>query len=66
MDCSLFIDAKHRRVLRRIHIEPNDIGCFSFKFGIVGQNIVFDPMQLKASTLPDPGDPHVADPKFLG
>src|ERR1051325_3195807 len=27
---------------------------------------MFDPMRLKSSPLPDAGDPHVADSKFLG
>jgi len=36
LNCGLFIDGKHGRVIRRIEVEPNHVGGFRFKIGIVG------------------------------
>ena len=35
LDGSLLIDAEHRRVLRRMQIQPNDFGSFGLKVRIV-------------------------------
>ena len=33
LNCGLLIDAEHRRMLRRMQIQPNDIGSFGLKVG---------------------------------
>ena len=44
--CGLLVDAKHRGMLWRIHIQPNDVCCFAFEIGVVGQNVMIESMRL--------------------
>ena len=50
----LFIDAEDRRVLRRIQIEPDDLGGFGFEIGIGRAQIAFQAMRLEAAAFPRP------------
>jgi hypothetical protein len=44
----LFIYAEHRRMLRRIHVQADDICGFAFKIGIVARQIAFQTMWFQA------------------
>jgi hypothetical protein len=61
----LFVDAKHRRMLGRFDVQPNNIGRLTLKVGIVGGHVAFDPMGLKPGPLPDPRHHHVANAQVL-
>jgi hypothetical protein len=65
LDGSLFVDAKHRRMLRRFDIQPNNIGRLELEIRVVGSHVAFDPMGLKPGTLPHPRHHHVADAQVL-
>jgi len=45
LDRRLFIHAEHGRVLRRVQIEPDDIGCFAFKLWVVASHVAFQPVR---------------------
>lgn len=61
LDGRLLIDAKHRRVLRRVQVQPNHIGRLGFKVRIVGGEIAFEQMGLDAVLGPDSHHRHVRD-----
>ncbi len=48
LDRRLFIYAEYRRMLRRIHIQADNICRFAFKIGIVARQIAFQTMWLQA------------------
>jgi hypothetical protein len=59
------IGGKHHRMLRRVQIQPNDVGRFLLEIGIVGQHVAFDAMGLQAGAAPDTGHEHVTDAEHL-
>ena len=48
-----FIDAKHRRMVWRTQIEPDDVGRLGFKLRIVACHISFQTVRFQARLLPD-------------
>src|ERR1700681_4685494 len=50
----LLIDAEYDRVLRRVQIEAQDVGCFAFELGIVAGHVSFEAVRLEAGFLPNP------------
>ncbi len=59
LNCRLFIDTEHHGVLRRIQVQPDDIGSLGLKVRIVGSEIAFEQMRLDAMLGPNPGHRHV-------
>ncbi len=66
LDAGLFIDTEDHRMLRRLHIQPDNVGRFLFKVRIVGDHVALDPVWLKPRPLPDSGHHHVMHPKVFG
>ena len=50
----LLVEAKDRRVLRRIEVQPDDVGRFRFKRRIGRPHVAVQPMRLEAGALPCP------------
>src|SRR6202171_227494 len=61
LDGSLLIDAEHRRVLRRMQIQPNDFGSFGLKVRIVRGYIALKPMRSQRMLAPHSRHHHVTD-----
>lgn len=57
----LLIDAEHDRVLRRIQIQPDDIGGLGLKVRIIGSEIALKQMRLDAVLGPNARHGHVRD-----
>ncbi len=53
----LLIHAKHGRVLRRLQIQPDDIGCFGLEIRVVARHVALQPMRLQPR-LPTECDAH--------
>jgi hypothetical protein len=66
LEGNLLVDAKHRRMLGRFDVQPNNNGCLELKIRIVGGHVAVDPMGLKPCALPHPRHHHVADAQVLG
>jgi hypothetical protein len=66
LDSSLFIDAKDRRMLGRLDVQPDNIGRLELEVRVVGGHVAFDPMGLKPGALPHPRHHHVADTQVTG
>ena len=62
MNPTLFIDAKHDRLLRRIEIEPHDVSEFGDEVRVFRQLEARDPMRLQAVLMPDIANRLFADP----
>ena len=65
LDGGLFVDAKHRRMLGRFDVKPNNIGGLSLKVGVVGGHVACAAMRPKPGALPHPRDHHVANPQVV-
>ena len=48
----LFIHAKHGGMLRRIHVQADDVGGFLFKTWIVGGHVAVQPVRLQSRLCP--------------
>src|SRR6266480_389149 len=59
-------NAENDRMLRRFHIETDNIGRFPLKVGIVGHHVALDPLGLQSRSLPDPRHHHVMHTQVLG
>src|SRR5262249_25789533 len=57
----LLVDAEHRRVLRRIEIQPDDVSGFRLELRIVGGDVALAPMRLQTMLGPDARNRHVRD-----
>jgi hypothetical protein len=57
----VLIDGEHRRVIRRIHVQPNHVGGLPLEIGIIRLHVALEPMRLQSSTLPGLGDQVVMD-----
>src|SRR6266481_4932458 len=66
LHAGLFINAENDRMLRRLHIESNDVGRFLLKVGIVGHHVALDPLGLKSRSFPDSGHHHVVNAQMVG
>jgi hypothetical protein len=66
LDGGLFVDAKHRRMLGRFDVQPNNVGGLELKIRIVGSHVTFDPMGLEPGALPHPRHHHMADAQVSG
>src|SRR5258706_7980703 len=63
LDAGLFINTENDCMLRRLHIQPNDISRFLLKVGIVGHHVALDPLGLKSRSLPNSGHHHMMNAK---
>jgi len=61
LDRRLLVDAEHRRMGRRVHIQSNDIGRLALEFGIVRGHLAVAPLRLQSVLCPDPRYHHVRD-----
>jgi hypothetical protein len=59
------INAKNRRMLGRIYVEPDDVGRLSLEIRVVRHHVMFESMGLKAGPLPNSGNHHVTDTKVF-
>jgi hypothetical protein len=66
LDGGLLVDAKHRRMLRWLYVQPNNIGRLKLEIRVVGSHVAFDPMGLKPGALPHPRHHHVANAQVVG
>ena len=66
LDGGLFVHAKHRRVLRRMQIQREDVGGLVLEVRIGGSHIAVHPLRPQAVLAPHPGDHHVRDPEPFG
>ena len=49
-----FIHTEHRRVLRRVHVQADDVGRFFLEGWIVRGHVAVQSMRLQARLRPDP------------
>jgi hypothetical protein len=66
LDLGLLIDAKHHGFVRRIQIQPHDIGELLDELFILGQLEGLHAVRLQAVRIPNPRDGGVTDSEFLG
>ncbi len=66
LDGGLLVDAKHGRMLRRIEVQPDDVGRLGLELGVVGGHVSFQPMRLDSGARPDPRHHHVANAQVIG
>lgn len=65
LDRRFLIDAEDGGMLRRVQIQPNNLGRLVLEVGIVRRQVPLQPMRLEAMPSPDPGDHHMREPKHL-
>src|SRR6516162_11914163 len=65
LDGTLLVDAEHRRVLRRLEVQADNIGGLALEIRIVGSHVALDAMRLEPRALPYPCDHHMAHPHIL-
>jgi hypothetical protein len=66
LDLRLLIHAEHHRVVRRVHVEPDNISHLLDEEGVGRQLEALHPMGLKAEGVPDAADGHVAHSRGSG
>ena len=66
LNCRLLIYAEHRRVLRRVQIEPDDVGCFVLEVGIVTAHVPIEPVWLQSGLRQNPLHRGVAQAQIGG
>src|SRR5512133_3668004 len=66
LDSSLLVYTEHRRMRRRVQIQPNDVGRLGFKLRIIGGHVALHSMRLQPMLSPYPSDRHVMCAQFLG
>src|ERR1051325_10580450 len=59
LNSCFLIDGKYRRMLRRIHIQPNNIGGLTLKFRVIARQIAVQTVRLEPVFSPDPGNRHM-------
>ena len=62
----LLIHAEHRRVLRRIHVQTNDVGRLLLKQRVVGSHVAIQPMRLETRLRPYSLHRGLTHPQRLG
>jgi hypothetical protein len=60
-DRRLLIHAEHRRMRRRVHIQPNDVGRFALEVRIIRSHVAIEPLWLQSVFCPYPRHHHVRD-----
>ena len=65
LDVGLLVNAKHRRMLRRIEVEANHVGRLRLEVRIVGQHVAADALGLDSRPRPNPVHQHVAHTEVL-
>ena len=59
------IDREDRRMLRRINVQPDNVGCLSLKLRVVAGQVSLQPIRLEPVFGPYPRNAHMRDiPKF--
>ena len=66
LDLSLLVSAKHKRSLRRIEVQTDDVAHLLNELGVVGELEGVDPVRLELERLPDPPNGGRAQPARLG
>ncbi len=61
LDCCLLIDTEDGSMLRRVQVEPDDVGGLAFERRVIGGHIALESMRLQAVPRPDAGDHHMRD-----
>ena len=61
LDRGLLVDAEHRRVLRRVQVQPDHVGRLGLEVRVVGGQVALQPMRLEAVLGPDARHRHVRD-----
>ena len=64
LNLRLLIDAENRSMLRRIHIEADDVSSFRLKFWVVRRHISFDPVRLQTGSVPNANNHRVVYSKM--
>jgi len=54
LDRRLLIDTQHDGVLRRVEIEPDDVGSLRLEHRVGADDVALEPVGLEPSPLPDP------------
>lgn len=65
LDRRLLIHTEDGGMLRRIHVQPNDISRLALEVGIVRRHVPLEAMRLEAMPGPDPSHHHMGDPQRL-
>jgi hypothetical protein len=66
LDARLLINAENDRMLRRFHIQANNISRLPLKVRILGHHVALEALRLQSRSLPNPSHHHVMHPKVLG
>jgi Transposase len=66
LNLRLFVHAQHQRALRRVQIEPDDIGQLGVELRVAAELEGFDPVRLEPILLPDAMDCGRRQPDLLG
>ena len=66
LDRGLLVHAEHRRMLRRVQVQPDHVGRLGLEVRIVGGQVAFEPMRLDAVLGPDARHRHVRDAAQFG
>ena len=61
LDRGLLIHTEHRRMRRRVQIQPNDVGGLLLKIRVVARHVAVQPLRLEAVLGPHPRHHHVTD-----
>jgi hypothetical protein len=62
----LLVDAEHRRVGRRIQVEPNHVGRLGLEVGVVGDHVPLEPVRPHVVLSPDALHRHEGQPELGG
>src|SRR5229473_3801332 len=61
LDRRFLIHTEHRRMRRRVQIQPNNVGGLLLKIRVVGRHVAVEPLRLKAVLGPHPRHHHMTD-----
>src|SRR6266849_8744748 len=61
LDRRLLIYTEHRRMRRRVQIQPNNVGGLLLKIRVVGRHVAVEPLRLEAVLGPHPRHHHMTD-----
>jgi hypothetical protein len=65
LDGGFLVNAENGRMLRRVHVEADDVRGLLLKVRIIGQHVSFETMRLQSRSFPDPSHHHMADSEVL-
>ena len=66
LNLRLFVHAQHQRTLRRVQIEPDDVGQLGVELRVAAELEGLDPVRLQPVLLPDAMDGSRRQPDLLG